>query len=537
MSTVAQILARGLKAAGVARVFGLPGGEVVHALDAIRREGPPFVLTRHETAAALMASATAQLTRTPGACLTTLGPGATNVVTGLAHAYLDRTPVILVTGQLTDRLRPDHTHQYLDLHDLFRPISKGSWELWSAGPEEAVARALQLAQQGRPGPVHLQLTNEQALQPARSDLSPSGRQYELGIGNGGAARERGLELAAGVIRRARRPLLLCGLGLEPEGPYAELCDLAEALHAPVITMPKAKGALPEDHPLSAGVIGLTHSDPAYAVLEEADCVLALGFDPVELVRPWRHPAPLIWVAPWANADPVLPAAAEIVGPLSPALGSLAQVRPATEAGWGAERVGRHRAELRRLTPQAGTGRMTPQQVLAALREALPEETIVSVDVGSHKILACLDWPMSLPNRFLVSNGLSSMGYALPAAIAAGLVQPGTTALCLTGDAGLAMTMGELGTLADAGGPVVVVAFKDDALDLIRHHQREVGLPPFGTEFQGPDFVQIAEAHGVEGVRAANAVALAAASGRTRSEGRPILIEALIDPAAYRSSTG
>jgi acetolactate synthase-1/2/3 large subunit len=181
--------------------------------------------------------------------------------------------------------------------------------------------------------------------------------------------------------------------------------------------------------------------------------------------------------------------------------------------------------------------MTPQQVLAALREALPEETIVSVDVGSHKILACLDWPMSLPNRFLVSNGLSSMGYALPAAIAAGLVQPGTTALCLTGDAGLAMTMGELGTLADAGGPVVVVAFKDDALDLIRHHQREVGLPPFGTEFQGPDFVQIAEAHGVEGVRAANAVALAAASGRTRSEGRPILIEALIDPAAYRSSTG
>ena len=145
--------------------------------------------------------------------------------------------------------------------------------------------------------------------------------------------------------------------------------------------------------------------------------------------------------------------------------------------------------------------MSPEQVLTALREALPEETLVSVDVGSHKILACLDSPMSLPNRFLVSNGLSSMGYGLPAAIAAGLAFPGTPALCLTGDAGLAMALGELGTLAEAGGPVLVVVFKDDALDLIRSHQRRAGLPPFGTEFRGPDFARIAEAHGMEGVRA------------------------------------
>jgi acetolactate synthase-1/2/3 large subunit len=157
-----------------------------------------------------------------------------------------------------------------------------------------------------------------------------------------------------------------------------------------------------------------------------------------------------------------------------------------------------------------------------------------VDVGSHKILACLEWPMSQPNHFLVSNGLSSMGYGLPAAIAAALAQPGTPVLCLTGDAGLAMVLGELGTLAEAGGPVVVVVFKDDALDLIRAHQHRAGLPTFGTEFSGPDFARIAEAHGLEGVRVDTAEGVARAVDGAMRAGRPVLIEAAIDPAAYAS---
>jgi acetolactate synthase-1/2/3 large subunit len=540
MATVAEILTRALKGAGVPRLFGLPGGETSQALDAFRREGLPFVLARHEAAAAFMAAATARLSRSVGACLTTLGPGAANAVVGLAHAYLDRSPVILVTGQMADRLRPGHTHQFLDLHALYAPISKASLELKPADAAHCVAHALVLARQGRPGPVHLQLTNEDAARPAEPAIRAgpgASRQIEVGMGRDS---EQGLDMARAAIRRAHRPVLVCGLGLEPEAPYREMLSLAEALQAPVITTPKAKGALPEAHPLSAGVIGLTQTDPAYAVLQDADCVLAVGFDPVELVRPWEHPAPLVWIAPWENADPALPADAEIVGGLAPALIRLAEARPAAEADWGEARVARHRAELARQriasasepASASGRGRMSPQQVLAALREALPEETLVSVDVGSHKILACLDWPMSLPNRFLVSNGLSSMGYGLPAAIAAGLAFPGTPALCLTGDAGLAMALGELGTLAEAGGPVLVVVFKDDALDLIRSHQRRAGLPPFGTEFRGPDFARIAEAHGMEGVRAEDPSAMAKAAARALQAKAPLLIEAVIDPAAY-----
>jgi len=537
MATVAEILARGLKSAGVPRLFGLPGGEISQALEAVRREGLPFVLTRHEAAAAFMAAATARLTRSVGACLTTLGPGAANAVVGLAHAYLDRSPVILVTGQMPDRLRPGHTHQFLDLHALYRPVTKDSRHLTPAGAQDMLRLALQLAEQGRPGPVHLQLTNEDAARQTEPPASGVSRQIEFGMGHGLG---QGLEMARAAIRRAHRPVLVCGLGLEPEAPYPELLALAEALQAPLITTPKAKGALPAAHPLSAGVIGLTQTDPAYAVLQEADCVLAVGFDPVELVRPWGHPAPLVWIARWENADPALPAAAEIVGELAPSLIRLAEAQPAAEAGWGQARVTRHRADLsgHRLQsapePAIGShrGRMSPQQVLGALREALPEETLISVDVGSHKILACLDWPMSLPNRFLVSNGLSSMGYGLPAAVAAGLAFPGTPALCLTGDAGLAMTLGELGTLAEAGGPVLVVVFKDDALDLIRSHQRRAGLPPFGTEFRGPNFARVAEAHGIEGVRAEDPSAVAKAAERTLQTKAPLLIDAVIDPAAY-----
>ncbi|HLF81351.1 MAG TPA: thiamine pyrophosphate-binding protein [Anaerolineales bacterium] len=533
MATVAEVLARALNRAGIPRLFGLPGGETSQALDAFRREGLPFVLARHEAAAAFMAAATARLTRSVGACLTTLGPGAANAVVGLAHAYLDRSPVILVTGQMADRLRPGHTHQFLDLQALYAPISKASLQLTPANVQQKVAHALVLARQGRPGPVHLQLTNEDAVRPAEPEGPGAGRQTVL-------AQEAALNAAMEVLGRARRPVLICGLGLEPEGPYREVLSLAEALHSPVITTPKAKGALPAAHPLSAGVIGLTQTDPAYAVLQEADCVLAVGFDPVELVRPWGHPAPLLWIAPWENADPALSAAAEIVGGLAPSLVRLAEARPAAEAGWGEARVARHRADLAReqipSAPEPGIAshrsRMSPQQVLTALREVLPEETHVSVDVGSHKILACLDWPMSLPNRFLVSNGLSSMGYGLPAAVAAGLAFPGTPALCLTGDAGLAMTLGELGTLAEAGGPVLVVVFKDDALDLIRSHQRRAGLPPFGTEFRGPDFARIAEAHGIEGVRAEDPSAVVKAAERTLQTRAPLLIEAVIDPAGY-----
>jgi acetolactate synthase-1/2/3 large subunit len=342
-----------------------------------------------------------------------------------------------------------------------------------------------------------------------------------------------LEKARGLIGRSSRPVIVVGLGLEPERPYGELVGLAEALQAPVIVTPKIKGAISDEHPLSAGTIGLTPQDPVYELLGEADLVLAVGFDVVEIVRPWSHPAPLVWIAPWSNLGPTLPAQAELAGPVGPVLTCLATVPPLPAADWGADRVAEQRRRHPTLNPaRLGSEPLTPQAVLHVLREALPRAALLTTDVGSHKILACLEWPAYVPNRFLVSNGLSSMGYGLPAAVAAGIVDPSSPIVCLTGDAGLAMTLGELGTLSRADVPVTVVVLKDHALDLIRSHQRRSGKPTFATEFEAPDFVRVAEAHGIQASHVSNETAFTAALKRAVESSRPALIEVAIDPRTY-----
>ena len=524
MPTVAEVLAQTLQEAGVEIVFGLPGGENVEVLDALRRAGIRFVLVRNENSALFMADTVGRLSGRPGVCLTTLGPGATNAYAGLAHAFLDRSPLLLISAQTDERLLPGHAHQVLDLQALFGPITKAARAISAADVGQTVREALALAIEGRPGPVHLSLSRYTAGQLARpeDDVAP---QYA-------AAPEVDVGAAQAVLARARRPAIVVGLGLEPERPYGALRAFAEAVGAPLIATPKAKGSLPDDHPLAAGTIGLTRSDPAYELLDEADCIVAVGFDVVELVRPWDHTAPLIWLAPWANEDPTLPAVAACVGPLVPLLEGLARAAPETERGWGAARVAAFRGALaRRPSPTSARGRMAPQTVLRALRRALPRDTVVATDVGSHKIAAALTWPAFEPNRYLVSNGLSAMGFGLPAAMAAALTLRQTT-VCLTGDAGLGMVLGELGVLAEHELPVVVAVMNDGAINLIRSAQLRAGAPAFGTEFVNPDFSLIAEAFGLDYARVATEAACEVAVATAVSVARPVLIDAWIDPLGY-----
>lgn len=526
--TVAEALAQALRRAGVARVFGLPGGETAEVLDSLRRAGLEFLPVHHEASAVYMAEATARLTGRPGAALATLGPGATNALAGAAHAWLDRAPVLILTARVPQRLLPLRSHQHVDLAALFGPVTKASLDLRARGAAATVEAALALAQRARPGPVHLQVANEEAARPVVEGPPALEAPRMLPPPD-----EAALEAARAMLARARRPVLVAGLGLEPEAPYTELRRLAEAAAAPVVLTPKAKGALPADHPLFAGVVGLTMTDPVYEVLEEADLVLAVGFDVVELVRPWVHPAPLVWLAPWPNEDPRLPAAVEWVGPLAPALAELARGPFGTAPDWGERRVRRHReAHHARSLPRPAAGRLAPQAVLEAVRAAVPPEAVVTTDVGSHKILAALEFPALRPNTYLVANGLSPMGYGLPAAVAAALVDPTRPVVCLTGDGGLLMALGEMRLLSDLQAPLAVVVFRDDAFDLIRSHQVRQGKPVFGTEFAGPDFVTVARGFGVEACRVEDHARLAEALTEGLASGRPLLVEVLVDPRLY-----
>ena len=526
MKTVADVLSSCLMEAGIDTVYGLPGGETVELLDSFRRNSIRFVLVHRECAAVFMACASARVTGKPGACLTTLGPGATNAVTGVAHAFLDRAPILLITAQTPEKLLSLHTHQVVDLDALFKPITKASFPLTAQDTAEMVRDAIALSKTGRPGPVHLRISNDEASWPVES-----GTEAVPSVSF--APSSEHIEVARDLIGRASRPVLLAGLGLEPERPYRELVQLAESLRAPVIVTPKAKGAITDEHPLSAGTIGLTRTDPVYEILEEADCVLAVGFDVVELVRPWGHPAPLIWLGNWTNRDPMLPVAAELLGAAKPVLAGLRTSAPRTDDDWGEVRVAKHLGKYPRLIRSTSSAdSLTPQEVLHVLRERLPREGLLTTDVGSHKIFACLEWLAFTPNRFLVSNGLSSMGYGLPAAIAASLHLPDTPVVSLTGDAGLMMTLGELNTLASVGTSVTVLVMKDHALDLIRSHQKRSGKKPFGTEFSAPDFVKIAEAHAIPARHVSHRDAFDDVLKWSFETSGPTLIEAAIDPSSY-----
>lgn len=526
MTSIAEYLAQQLSMAGIRRVYGLPGGENVELLEAIRRQGIDFVLVRNESSACFMAAASARLTGIPGVAITTLGPGATNAYAGFAHAYLDRAPVLLITAASDPSLAGRHSHQALDLEAIFRPISKFSAEITRDQAAATIQAALQALRAGRPGPAHLGIHNDVALQALGELPTPQVERLPA------SPASVDLKRLARFFTEKTRPVIVVGLGLEPERPYAQLRQLAEKLGAPLIDSPKSKGALSADHPLFAGTLGLTASDPAYQILNESDCIIAVGFDVVELVKPWDQAQPLIWVANWENDDPRIASDVDIVGPVTDALEALARVDTQKQEGWGAERVAAFRREQGQTVPPAPQdGRVLPQAFLAALREGAPDEVIITSDVGSHKIFAALCWPAQRPNSYLVSNGLSAMGYGLSSAVAAAMASR-RQVVCITGDAGLAMVLGELGLLAELQLPVMVAVMNDSALDLIRSAQIRRDRGAFGTEFRNPDFGMIARGFGIDYRRAKTQEECAAAVEYGLTTGKPLLIDVMIDPIGY-----
>jgi len=526
---LADLLANKLANTGVDVVFGLPGGENVEVLDALRRRGIQFVLVRNESSAIFMADTHARITGHIGVALTTLGPGAANAYAGMAHAWLDRSPVLLITAQSDPKLIGKYTHQMLDLQNIFRPISKFTAPITPESANETIEDALAMTKSGRPGPVHLSLPASLALNQINNLLeavSPPPRT---------AARDNveSIDRAKNILTASRRPVIITGLGLEPEKPYPQLRKLAESLHAPVIDTPKSKGALPADHPLFAGMLGVTATDPAYKVLDESDCIIAIGFDVVELVKPWSQPQSLIWISNWENQDPRIDSACELVGNLNNILDALLDVTPNVDEAWGENQVSAWReAHHPQPTVDPAPNRVFPSDVLDSIREHTPPEVIVTTDVGSHKIFTCLHWQALRPNTFFVSNGLSVMGFGLAAAIAAAR-QTRKPTICITGDAGLAMVMGELALAVELDLPLIVVVMNDSALDLIRFAQKRKNLQVFGTEFANPDYEKIAAGFALSFARITNRNECDLAVTTAIASRKPTLLEVMIDPAGYR----
>ena len=537
MPTVAELIVEGLLRADVPRLFGVPGGgSNLEVLEAARARGLPFVLCHQEWAATIMAAVTGELTGRPGAVLSTLGPGVTASATGLAHALLDRSPLLYLSDRHPAGVLAYATHQYVDHAAHLGPIVKGSVTVSPDSAGHWVAHAVQLALAEPRGPVHLDLPADVAGAPAvpvATTMTPP----TVPVPDDAL-----VERAAEMIRGAKRPLVIAGLGCRA-ADAKWLRAFCEALPAPVLTTYKAKGAIPDPHPLAMGIFtGGALEEP---LVRRADLIITFGLDTVELIpRRWSYTAPVLSLARGPSSDPRLRAAGggayftpalEVVGDLGTILEDLAPriMRRDVKADWDVAEVDRIRRE-RAAALEVPVPGLAPHRVAQIARELTAAGSIATVDAGAHMFQTTTYWHALEPGELLISNGLATMGFALPAAIAAQLVHPGRRVVCFTGDGGLMMVVSELETVARLRLPIVIVVFNDAALSLIEVKQEQKGFEGVSMCYVGPDLIALGRAFGIRALAATDEPTLHGALIAAQTAPGPTLIDARIDPSGYRT---
>lgn len=505
---VAQLLVRCLENEGVRYVFGIPGEETLDLNAALEdSEKIQFVLTRHEQAAAFMADVYGRLSSFPGVCLATLGPGATNLLTGVADAQLDRAPLVAITGQAGLERVHLESHQYIDVVQMFAPVTK--WSTRVSVPEsvpEVVRKAFRLARIEKPGATHIELPEDVAKEEVRSaPLEVRRTSYPQ-------AQHEAIERAADIINAAKSPVILAGNGVTRRNAVGNptvdtLRRFVQRSQIWATHTFMAKGVLDPFGQHSLPPVGLQRPGADLAnvkLLADADVVIAVGYDLVEwapvIWNPKRDKAVVHIDSTAAEIDGHYQPSIEVIGELDESLKALAEVVRARPA----ETLGARRAPSLVGTgspaargPSAGRA-LPPNLVIADLREALGPDDIVVSDVGAHKVWLARLFPTDRPNTVVISNGLASMGIALPGAIAAKLVHPGRKVVAFCGDGGFLMNVQELETAKRLGTAVVMVVLVDGRLGIIDvNEQRQFGRT-FGTDFGNPDFVQLAQAFGIPG---------------------------------------
>jgi acetolactate synthase-1/2/3 large subunit len=505
MPTAAQLFVRCLENEGVQYVFGIPGEETLDLNDAIdRSETVSFVPVRHEQGAAFMADAYGRLTGRAGVCLGTLGPGATNLVTGLADAFLDRAPVVALTGQTDLSEMHKESHQYIDIVRMMKPVTK--WNARVHDPEiipEAVRKAFALAEREKPGATHLELPDD--VMEAEVAGTPVPRRPSPLVEPLAAELHRAAEL----LQSCERPVVLAGNGVVRQQAAPALRRFCEQTGLNVITTFMGKGVTDADDPHTLFTAGLRAQDYPKGFMGKADLVVCVGYDLVE----W---APANW-NPRADRRIICidTVAAEIdehyvpdveltggIGTILTHLGNLVSAKPPARLAAPPYR------ELFQIALDQGSDDsfpVKPQRVLRDLREIMAPDDVLISDVGAHKLWVSRLWPAHQPNTVLISNGAAAMGFAVPAAVAAKLVLPKERhVVTISGDGGFLMNVQELETAKRLGLAIVNLVWTDSAFGVIELHQMRKFGRLAGTKFTNPDLVALAESFGIAGLRVESA---------------------------------
>ena len=524
----AELLIRCLENEGVKYIFGLPGEENLHVLEALQYSSIQFITTRHEQGAAFMADVYGRLTGCAGVCLSTLGPGATNLMTGVADANLDRAPLVAITGQVgTDRMHIE-SHQYLDLVAMFAPVTK--WNAQIVRPSntsEIVRRAFKIAQTENPGAVHIDLPENIAAMPVE------GKPLITGAIEKTYASFHSIEKAAIAIDEAKNPLILVGNGAIRDRASEMVTKFATQLNIPVANTFMGKGVIPYTHPLALWAVGLQQRDYISCGFDQADLVIAIGYDLIEYSpKKWNPNADIpivhISVTPSQIDSSYMPIA-EVVGDISDALQEI--LNRADRAGKPEPYALELRAEIRADYAQYADDDgfpIKPQKLIYDLRQVMGPDDIVISDVGAHKMWMARHYHCHRPNTCIISNGFAAMGIAIPGAIAAKLVHPQHKVVAVTGDGGFMMNCQELETALRIGTAFVTIIFNDGGYGLIEWKQEnQFGHSSF-IKFGNPDFVKFAESMGLKGYRIESCADLIPTLKEALDQDVPAVIDCPID---------
>lgn len=526
----ADVLARRLFDAGCRHAFGMPGGEVLTLVDALERAGIRFHLARHENAAGFMAEGVHHRDGAPAILVATLGPGALNGVNVVANAHQDRVPLIVLTGCVDADEAMSYTHQVLDHQAVFRPVTKASFRLTAGAAGNIADRAVRMATDPRPGPVHIDVPISVA------DARVPAPVPRRAISSAVAPQGRDLALARDWLAGAERPIAIVGLDMLSETSVCLLRAFLELFSIPFVTTYKAKGVIAENHPLCLGAAGLSPLADGHLLplVKAADLVLCIGYDPIEMRSGWRDVwAPerqhVIDIAPVVNDHYMHQAGLSFVADPGTTLEALAQGGRA-RATWPCGEPALTRAALAASFPTDDV--WGPAAVIAEARAVLPQDTLATADSGAHRILLSQMWRTFEPRGLVQSSGLCTMGCALPLAIGRKLVAPERPVVCFSGDAGFLMCVGELASAAEHDTPVICIVFVDSSLALIEKKQRERQMANRGVDFTRQDFAAIGRAFGGNGVSVSSRPELRAALADALVSDRFTVIAAEISRSAY-----
>jgi acetolactate synthase-1/2/3 large subunit len=529
----AELLVRCLENEGVDLVFGLPGEETLELTDALLGSRTRFIEARHEQGAAFMADVYGRLSGKAGVCLSTLGPGATNLLTGVADAFLDRAPLVAITGQASLNRRHKESHQYIDVMSMFKPVTKWSASIPKAEViPEAVRKAFKIAQTEKPGATHLELPEDVAEEQIgdASQLQPLFVQAPVMPEPSPAQVARAVRTISG----AQRPVILAGNGVIRSRAHEAVRQFARRVHIPVLHTFMAKGTLPDSEPLSLYTIGLLARDYTSAVMEQADVVIAIGYDFVEYApcfwNPHRDKRIVHIDGSPAEVDEHYIVDVGLLGDLRHSLDLIGAAVPPFDLSWSS--IARKtvldgfEAEL------AGSPSwpLRPQHLMRELRTALRPDDLVVCDVGAHKLWMARMFACEVPNSCIISNGFAAMGIAVPGAIAAKLSFPERRVVAVTGDGGFLMNSQELETAVRLVLPLVVLVWRYNGYGVIRWKQQLRFGRTSAVEFGNPDLVQYARSFGAIGYRVAEPSELGAVLEEALKSKVPAVIDCPVDYA-------